>query len=190
MIEILDKRVIEFTIPLDEYSKIHHDSCLLDALIQLETSRQNLYNKRHCKHPLLVVDDNNRVIGKIGPICCLRAINPSFNIDFDDIEIIKSVEEFHSEFLEYIICKQIFEICIQTEKKDLAKEIKIINIMYPILDSVDGEYSIIFAINKIIGLNTLSLPVTMKSEVVGLIHLFDLYNEISRFSEPMKVISH
>jgi len=189
MYRIFDKKVIDLIIPVEDYVKIHHNATIFEALMVIENSMNDSQRQYKPRYPLLVVDDNDRIIGKIGILCCLKAIKPSFCMDFDDIERIKRLEEFHSDFLISLLCRHLIEFCnvLNFNKADL--DMRVINAMNSINESIDGDSSILNAIQQIISMNTLSILVTVKSQIVGIVHLFDLYNNISKLVDYPKIIN-
>ncbi|MDQ1266790.1 MAG: hypothetical protein QG635_1942, partial [Bacteroidota bacterium] len=164
MNRIIEKKVKDLAIPLDKFAVIRHDATIYDVLMKLERKRNNNCTGQHDKLPLLVSDDNDRIIGKIGILCCLRALIPNFCVEFDDIEKIKRLDEFHSDFLESILCRQLIEQCNQYISNENALDIRVVNIMYSISESIDGDATLMSAINKIVNLNSLSILVTAKSK--------------------------
>lgn len=180
MQNVYDKKVMDLIVPLNDYDTISHSSTIFEAITLFEQSKMRKDDgERRIVNPLLVVDDNNRVIGKIGPLCCLKAISPGFCVDSDDIGKIKNLDEFHTEFLETLLCKKMIEQCLSEEKLAELSKTKVINVMYAISDTIDADCSIFVAIQKLVDSNALSMLVTQKSAVIGIIHLFDLYNELT-----------
>lgn len=184
MQKTFDRKVIDFVLPLKDFKTIPYNATVFDAVTSMEQLNGAGSPMKRCSKSLLVVDDNDRVIGKIGPLCCLKAMKSDFCLDFDDIEKIRRLEDYHSDFLEDLLCKKILEQCTSLKKQTM--DTSVINVMYTINESIDGNASIFNAINKIINFEGLTVLVTIKSEVIGLLHIIDLYNELSSFIDFYK----
>lgn len=75
-----NKCVKDLMIPIDEYAVVHKEDSLYDAILALEKSQQRLSLGRQPHRAVLVVDDNKDVIGKIGHLSFLKALEPDYQL--------------------------------------------------------------------------------------------------------------
>ncbi len=171
-----EKKVRDIMIPVSEYATVSHDAMLIDAILKLETSRKKTLGKKHHYRAVLVVDDENRVVGKIGYLSFLKAMEPNYNSLKMEDAIVKA--NLGSDFLDDLMEnfslweEDFLDICSR------AGTVKVTEAMKPVVESIDESASLVNAMHKLIILNTLSLLVRKKNEIVGIIRLSDIYEEM------------
>jgi CBS domain-containing protein len=73
-------KVLDLMVPLTEYATVGEDATLYDAVMALEKA-QGKYVYKHSEYrhrAILVLDRNNKVIGKVSQIDVLRALEPKY----------------------------------------------------------------------------------------------------------------
>jgi CBS domain-containing protein len=73
-------KVSDLMIPLSEYATVADDATLYDAVVALENAQEK-YTYKHSEYrhrAILVLDKNNKVIGKVSQIDVLRALEPKY----------------------------------------------------------------------------------------------------------------
>ena len=172
------KMVKDLMVPLDDYAVISRESTLLDAIIALDQAQKNLPAGRQPYRAVLVVDDKKKVVGKIGQLAFLKALEPKYNMlgDLSRLSRAGLSSTFISSMMENF---QFF----QENLNDLCRRaiyIKAKDVMHPITESIEENASLHEAIHKIIMHQTLSLLVTRSDRMVGLLRLSDLFDEVAK----------
>ncbi len=173
-----NKKVKELMIPLENYASVHLSSTLLEAAIEMRKSQDKLATGMQPIRAVLVVDDDNNIVGKVGHLAFLKALEPKYNkiIDFEKLTragvstaLISSISDNLRLWDEDL--KSIFK---------RAGTIKVKDAMNSISESIDENASVTEAIHQIIVLQSLSLLVKRGANVVGILRLSDLYNEVEQ----------
>ncbi len=172
------KIIKDIMIPIENYASVNQDSSLYDALIAIRKSQEKLSSDMQPIRAVLVVDDNNNIVGKMGHAAFLRALEPKYNniIDFEKLTRAGVSAAFISSMTDNLRLWQddFVSICKQ------ASTIKVKNAMSPVSESIDENASITEAIHQIIVLQLLSLLVKSGSNIVGIVRLSDLFHEVER----------
>ena len=171
------KRVKDLMVPLNEYPTIRENGTLFDAVIALEKAQNELREGFHPHRAVLVVDHTGNVIGKIGQLVFLKALEPGYNslgdlqllsksgLSTELIEVMKDNFNFWNDSLE--------NICLR------AKNILVRDVMHPFSESVEENATLIEAMHAIIMGQTLSLLVRKGQKITGILRLSDLFSEIT-----------
>jgi len=173
------KKVKDIMIPVEEYATIKKDASLLDMVYILDESNKKLPEGHHKLRSVLVTDLYGDIIGKIGHLVFLKALEPKYDrmTDFNKL----SNAGLSSDFLQSIMSNLSLWDDIFIDISQRAKMIKVSEVMHPINESVNENTSVFEAIHKMIMWDALSIPVTKESKVTGLIRQADLYREITAF---------
>jgi CBS-domain-containing membrane protein len=175
------KCVKDLMVPLDEYALIYQEDTLLDAILGLDEAQKRLPPGRQPYRAVLIVDDNNEIIGKIGQLCFMNALEPKYNVvsDLGTLSRAGVSSIFISSMMEHVRFFQdsLYALC----RRALSTKVK--DVMHPITESIDENMSLHEAIYRIVSFQTLSILVTRENKVVGLLRLSDLFEEIT---EQMK----
>ena len=171
-----DKKVKDIMIPISEYATVKHDAMIIDAIMTLEKTRNKTLGRKDRYRAVLVVDDKNRIIGKIGYLSFLKAMEPNYNkpeiedafgrvnLDPDFIDdLMENFNLWEEDFLD--ICSR-------------ANTVKVTEAMKPVDEHIDADASLVDAMHKLIVWNTMSLLVKKKESIVGIIRLSDVYEEM------------
>ena len=174
-----DVSVKNFMIPIDKYASVKVGSTLLNAIEAIDENHQkNNTNLEPCR-AVLVIDDNNEVIGKIGHFAFFKALEPNYQelvLDkkkeykgegADDIETM--IEKYH-------LWDESFS---DTCKK--VKNVKVEDSMTPITEYLKEDASLAEAMHKFILWDTLSLFVKGNNKIVGIVRLIDIYTELIKY---------
>jgi CBS domain-containing protein len=174
---MLTKSVKDLMLPLDDYAVVPQEATLLDAVIALENAQSKLPPNREPHRAVLVVDEKNQIVGKLGHLAFLKALEPKYS-SVGDMGVLSRVglsAEFINSMMENMNLwkDSLDDICRR------ARNTRIREVMHPVTESVDENATISEAMHKIIMLQTLSLLVTRHHEVVGILRLSDLYREVA-----------
>jgi CBS domain-containing protein len=175
------KHVKDLMVPLDKYALVDENASLLEAVEILEEVQKKRDRSRQPYRAVLIIDKNKKVVGKLGELGFLKALEPEHDI-MADMSKLRSAG-VSSTFLHSMMSHYRF---FQDSVSDLcarARHIKVKEVMQPATDSIDENATMEEAIYKIVTLQSLSILVTRKGETVGLLRLPDLCQEIA---EKMK----
>jgi hypothetical protein len=170
-------KVKDLMVPLDEYAVVPEEATLLDAINALESAQKRLPEGRQPHRAVLVEGKDKKIIGKVGQLAFLKALEPKYNV-LGDLEMLARAgvqPDFISSMMENY---QFF----QDSLSDLCwrgRNIRVTDVMRPVAEHIDEKASLREAIHQIIMLQTLSILVTRGREVIGLLRLSDLYEEVA-----------
>ncbi len=92
-----DYRVKELMVPLSEYATVPKGSTLFDAVLALEKAQEEFDHTKYKHRGVLILDKDKRVIGKLGQLDVLRALEPK-DKDLDGINALSQFG-FSSNFV-------------------------------------------------------------------------------------------
>ena len=176
------KKVKDLMVPLEEYAVVPQTATILEALEALDKAQAKLPPGKHRHRAVLVLDDSGKVIGKIGHLGFLRALEPKYSIlgDMGKLSRVGLEPQFISTMMDNF---RFFEDNL-TDLCHRACHIKVVDVMRPVEENIDENASLNEAIHKLVMWQTLSLLVTREKkgrEVVGLLRLSDIFEEITNF---------
>jgi CBS domain-containing protein len=172
------KYVIDVMLPLEEYAVVSENDTLYDAFIALDQAQLKLPKGRQKHRAVLVKDKNDQIVGKLGHLGFLKALEPGYK-DLGQLDIV-SKAGLTKEFITSMMKN--FEL-LQDDLPEILKKtksIKIKDVMRPMTEQVDVNDTINEAIHKIIMWQVLSCLVTKGGKVVGILRISDLFDEVSR----------
>ncbi len=73
------KKVKDIMLPLDEYAIVSENATLYDAFKALKDSQDKLDPGRQPHRAVLVVNKKNKVLGKVGHLAFLKALEPKYD---------------------------------------------------------------------------------------------------------------
>jgi len=173
------KTVRDLMLPLAEYAVVSEGATLLDALETLDKAHLTLPPGRSPHRAVLVRAANGHIIGKLGHLGFLKALEPRYGV-LGDIETL-SRAGLSSEFVSSMMDNLRFwgddlaDICIR------ARNMKVVDVMRPVAENIDANASLSEAIHLLVMMQTLSLLVTENGDVVGILRLSDLFAELSNY---------
>ena len=167
-------------VPLEEYATIGEDATLYEAVRALEKAQEEQDRKRyHFLHrAILVLNKNQKVVGKISQLDVLMALEPKYkaigatkNLSRSglSLEFIKSMLE------KFDLCELPFtDMCINAGDRTVK------DCMYT---PSEGEYieedaSLCEAIHMLIMGHHQSLLVIREGEIIGILRLADVFKDI------------
>ncbi len=165
----------DLMVPLDEYPVIDISASVLDAVMLLDESRRHMESGRQPFQAVLVTDKSGRIVGKLGQLAILKALEPSRRLfdqhDLDNAGVSASIVKaaldqmraFQSEFS---------EMCQGAALSPLSSA------MHPFNEHIDIGTPIREVIHYMVEWQTLSILVTEKNQPVGLVRLSDLCDEV------------
>jgi len=174
----MDKKTVkDLMVPLDEYPAVGDQATVLEALEALDRAQQNLPSGRQPYRAVLVVDRNDKIVGKLGQMAFLNALEPKYNVLGDVGRLAQAgvSDEFISSMMEHYRFFQdsLNDLCRR------AATLKVKDVMHSVTESIDEHASLGEAIHKIVIGQMLSILVTRGDDVVGLLRLADLFETVA-----------
>lgn len=170
----------DLMVPLEEYATVSEDATLFEAVMSLEKAQEELDRKRyHYLHrAILVFDKNKKIVGKIGQLDVLRALEPKYG-EIGELRAL-SRTGFSPQFLKSMLEKySLLDEPLEDICRRAAKH-KVKDFMYT---PTEGEYvkvnvSLGEAIHQLVMGHHQSLLVTRGKEIVGILKLTDVFKHI------------
>ncbi len=173
-----DKRVKDLMIPLDEYPVVSLEASLLDAILTITEAQKKRAPGLQPYRAVLVADRSGKIIGKLGQLAFLKALEPKYR-HLGDLQKLRSAglsEEIISTMIDHY---RFLEEALP-DVSARGRGIKVKDAMHPVEESIDENASLSEAINKIVIYQQLSLLVMRDRKAVGVLRLSDLCDEIAR----------
>lgn len=173
------KLVKELMIPVAQYPTVHQDSTMYDALVALNKANENIPENQQNYRAVLVKDDEGKIVGKIGYISFLKALEPKYQKFFDTEKL--SRLSLSEGFIDSMIESYNLWMDDPLDLCTIASNTKCTEIMNPIEQRIEENETIAQAIHKLIMWQTLSILVSKGEEIVGIIRLSDIYDSIEHY---------
>lgn len=178
--------VREIMVPLSEYATVSEDATLFEAIIALEEAQTKHVKTPYSHKAILVFNKDNRIVGKVGQVDVLRALEPKYGSIID----LGSLSRFGytNHFLKSLVSqyqlwdKPLNDIC----KKAGSLKVKTFMVVPTEGEYISEESSLDEAIHMFVMGNHQSLIVKKGSEIIGILRLVDLFHKIS---ETIKLCS-
>jgi CBS domain-containing protein len=165
----------DLMVPISEYATVPETASLYEAVKALEQAQEQFGQNRYSHRAVLILDANNKVIGKLSQMDFLRALEP-WDADLDQIRKLK-----HFGFSRKAVALQQEEY-LKTSSPvhdDFAKAATRRATAFMQRPS-EGEYvdekaSLEMALHQLTAGSNLSLLVTRNGEIVGVLRLSDVF---------------
>lgn len=168
--------VKDLMIPISEYATVVLGTSLADALTALEKAQDAHTSSKYQHRAILVLDNNGNVVGKIGQLRVLKAIEPEY--DFNDTMKELKKYNFSEEYLSQLRDKYRSELPIlKTEQLKVIATKKVEEFMQKPRpgEFVAEDCSIDTAIHKMVAGRHQSLLVTRKEKIIGILRMADVF---------------
>jgi hypothetical protein len=170
--------VKDLMVPLGEYPAVSTGASLLDAIKVFNEAQEQLAAGRQPYRAVLVKDGAGRVVGKLGQLAFLKALQ-SRSVILKDMGKLNqagvTAESIDTLIENYRLFEDTFaDMCRR------GRWMRVEDAMHPIGETIDERAGLAEALHRIVLWQQLSLLVTRGREVVGLIRLSDLCDEVAR----------
>jgi CBS domain-containing protein len=173
------KLVKDLMVPLDRYGVVSQDDTLHEAIRKFEEAMKKRDRRRQPFRAVLVTDEKNNIVGKLGQLAFLRALEPHHSVLSDMSKLSSSGAS--KEFISSVSQDYQFFRGDLTLLCSRAGHTKVKEVMHPATESIDENVTLSEAITKIVMWETLSVLVTRKGKVVGLLRLDDVCQEVAEW---------
>jgi predicted transcriptional regulator len=164
-------------VPRSEYAVINENSTVYEAVLALEKAQQEFDQTKYKHRGMLVEDDNHKIVGKVGQLDILRALEPKY-------EEMKSTDApgiakygFSKKFLLSMMdTYNLFDHPLDDICKKAGAQ-KISNYMHRLTEGeyIDSSASLDQAIHLLVVGHHQSLLVTEQDRIIGLLRLTDVF---------------
>ena len=171
--------VKEIMVPLSEYATVPEDATLFEAIIALEEAQIKHVKSPYSHKAILVFNKENKIVGKIGQIDILRALEPKYLKIIDSGSL--SRFGYTAHFLKSLVNQyQLWDKPLN----DICKKAGKLKVSTFMVTPTEGEYiseesSLDEAIHLLVMGNHQSLIVKKENEITGILRLVDLFHKIS-----------
>ncbi|MBD3169011.1 MAG: CBS domain-containing protein [candidate division Zixibacteria bacterium] len=168
----------DLMVPLEKYPLVNSSASVLEAVTRLDESRRNTETGKQPYQAVLVADKHGRIIGKLGQLALLKAMEPKSRVsrDHDALERAGVSDAIMETALEHYraLHADLSESCA------MAAEASVSSVMAPFEEHLDLNTPICEVVHKMLQWQTLSVLVTENEKPVGLVRLSDLCDELMR----------
>lgn len=178
--------VKDLMVPISEYATVKVGTSLIGAVQALEKAQEAYSSTKYLHRAVLVLDDNDRVVGKISQSRALKAIEP----DHDFSAEIRKMKKFHFSDQYIAMLRDLYS----SQGKIMTKEIlrqastkKVEDFMQTpsIGEYVSEDCTLDTAIHRLVAGGHLSLLVTRDKKIIGILKLSDVFAAV--FQEMTKL---
>jgi len=177
------KTVRELMVPIEMCAVVSQDATLLDAVIAIEKAQERRDRKRQPLRAVLVVDSAGDIVGKLGQLAFLKALQPRRDILKDTSKLASAgvSEQFMSSVMDNYRFFQdnMADLCRRASRQRVRDH------MHPVSEHIDETASLGEAMAKIIEWECLSAPVVRGQRVIGLLRLSDLCQEVAEYMKNL-----
>lgn len=168
----------DLMVPISEYATVPEGTTLFEAYLALEKAQTAYDHNKYTHRAILVLNKDKHVIGKVGQLDVLKALEPK-DEHFERFEDIRKYN-FSSQFImnlreQYLLQGEpLTEICKRTALTKVEDMMSAPS---------EGEYveedtSLNTAIHQLVRGSHMSLLVSRNSEIVGILRLTDVFAAI------------
>ena len=172
-------KVKDLMVPVTDYASVSEDATLFEAVKALEAAQKKFRKDRYRHRGVLIYDKNNKIIGKLGQLDILKALEPKY-FEMQDREGMKSLgfsKQFMKSMLENfrLLDGAMSNICRK------AGETKVASIVVKPKEGefVDMDDSINEAIHQLVlGHHQSLLVIDKKGDIAGILRMTDVFSTI------------
>ena len=170
-----DYRVKELMVPLSEYATVPKGSTLFEAVMALEKAQEEFDRTKYKHRGILILDQKKRVIGKLGQLDVLRALEPKDDGPEGTREL--SQFGFSANFVHKLRKQRRMNTAPLKDLCSIASKLKVEDFMQTPSEGefIDQEASLELAIMQLVTGHHISLLVTRDKEIIGILRMTDAF---------------
>ena len=173
-----DYLVKELMVPLSEYATVPEGSTLFDAVLALEKAQEEFDHTKYKHRGVLILDKNKNVIGKLGQLDVLHALEPK-DENYSEINDLSQFG-FSSNFVQNLRKHRRLQGAPLKDLCGKASKLKVEDFMQAPSEGeiIDQEAPLESAVLQLVMGRHLSLLVTKNKKIVGILRLTDTFAAI------------
>ena len=173
-----DYLVKDLMVPLSEYATVAKGATLLDAVLALEKAQEEFDHTKYRHRGVLILDKSKRVIGKLGQMDVLHALEPKA----EDLDGIKALRQFGFSD-DYVWRLRAQRKHQKGSLKDFCSNTAKIKVEEIMQSPTEGEFigheeTLGTAVHQLVLGRHLSLLVTREQQIIGVLRLTDVFAAI------------
>ena len=172
------RKVKDLMVSLEDYAVVSEDATLYEAVIALEQAQAKLAPGQMKHRAVLIKDKSGKIIGKLGHLAFLKALEPKYN-SLGDLKTLARAG-LSPEFVNSMMETYRFWDYKFTDICKRARNIVVKDVCHSISENIDEDAPLSEAIHKFVMWQSLSIPVTRGNEIVGVLRLSDLYSAMAQ----------
>ena len=170
-----DYLVKELMVPLSEYATVPEGSALFDAVLALEKAQEEFDHTKYRHRGVLILDKDKRVIGKLGQLDVLRALEPKE----EGLGEINGLNQFgfSSNFVQKLRQQLLMKATPFKDLCSIASRLRVEDFMQIPSEGeiIEQEASLEMAVMQLVTGHHISLLVTRDKEIIGILRLTDAF---------------
>ncbi len=170
--------VRDLMVPLSEYAVVDDDACVYDAVLALQAAQARFDPARYPHRAVLVADKSGRIVGKLGQLDMLRALEPKYEemrsgAGLDRLgpsrKLLMSMLDRYDLFAQPIqrMCQHVFE---QKAARYMHRPEE--------WETIGVDDSLDKALHLLITCQHQSLLVTEDKRIIGILRLTDVFSAV------------
>jgi CBS domain containing-hemolysin-like protein len=167
--------VKDLMVPISEYATVPKGATLFEAMMALEKAQEEFDHTKYRHRAILVMDANNRVIGKLSHLDVINALEPKD----DPSEKLKTLEQygFSDQFIWNQRKKRRQEVAPIVDIGKVADSLKVEDVMQAPTEGeyVDQETSLDVAAHQLVTGSHYALLAMDGDRIVGVLRLTDVF---------------
>jgi CBS domain-containing protein len=172
---VSDYLVKELMVPLSEYATVPEGSTLFDAVLALEKAQEEFDHTKYKHRGVLILNKKKRVIGKLGQLDVLRALEPKDKSP----EEIRELGQFgfSSNFVHRLSKLRRMKTVPLKDLCSKASKLKVEAFMQTPSEGeiIEQDASLEMAVMQLVNGHHISLLVTRKKEIIGILRMTDAF---------------
>lgn len=180
--------VKDLMVPLSEYATVQKGATLFEAVMALEKAQEEFDHTKYRHRAILVMDINNRVIGKLSHLDVIRALEPTD----DPSEKLKTLEQygFSEKFIWHQRKKRRQEVAPIVDIGKVAGSLKVEDVMQAPTQGeyVDQETSLDVAAHQLVVGSHYALLAMDGDRIVGVLRLTDVFAALFHAMKKCQVV--
>jgi len=179
--------VKDLMVPISEYATVSEGSTLYDAIQALEKAQEEFDFSKYTHRAVLIMDKNKQVIGKLSQLDVLRALEPK-NIDLESIAKL-SQYGFSDTLVRTLKTERRLKGAPLLELCTNAAQLKVEGFMQAPTEGeyIDQDALLDIAANQLVLGSHLSLLVTKRKKIVGILRLTDVFAAVFHAMQNFEV---
>jgi len=179
--------VKELMVPLSEYATVLEGSTLFDAVLALEKAEEEFDHAKYKHRGVLILDKTRRVIGKLGQLDVLRALEPKEEGSGDIDELNRF--GFSSNFVHKLRKQRRLKAAPLKDICSKASKLKVEDFMQAPSEGefIEAEASLEMALMQLVMGRHLSLIVTRDTDIIGILRLTDAFAAVFHIMKECEI---
>jgi len=172
---VSEYRVKELMVPLSEYATVAVGSTLFDAVLALEKAQAEFDHTKYKHRGVLILDKDKRVVGKLGQLDVLRALEPKDESPAEINEL--SQFGFSSSFVHRLRKQQRLKAAPLKDLCSNASKLRVEDFMQAPSEGefIEEDAYLDVAIMQLVTGRHISLLVTRKKELIGILRMTNTF---------------